>query len=205
MRLSYAHIIMQETYSESYQRSKMECFAKIVNAKKLLANLKKLFVSSSPAGWNENSHKLPTGRNFFFTISLSKKIYMTKRFKKINSWYSKNVTLCMYLYSIFVWLCVIIMSHTCFRMNPHFIVCLNVKELLARSRCHILSLSDSNVIWTHNHLVHKRTLKHLAKLVKWWEKYLLKRSLIKHTCSWYDKLIIWWEKYLSKHSLIEHS
>ena len=147
----------------------------------------------------------PQVETFFLQSLCLKKYIWQNDLKRLNSWYSKNVTLYMYLYSIFVWLCVIIMSHTCFRMNPHFIVCLNVKELLARSRCHILSLSDSNVIWTHNHLVHKRTLKHLAKLVKWWEKYLLKRSLIKHTCSWYDKLIIWWEKYLSKHSLIEHS
>ena len=29
---------------------------------------------------------------------------------------------------------VIIMSHTSFRVNPHSIVCLNVKELLARNR-----------------------------------------------------------------------
>ena len=50
------------------------------------------------------------------------------------------------------------------------IVFLNVKELLARSRCHIWSLSDSNGIRTHNHLVRKRTLNHLAKLAslaKW--------------------------------------
>ena len=53
---------------------------------------------------------------------------------------------------------VIIMSRTSFRVNPHFIVCLNVKELLARGRHHIWSLSDSNEIQsTHNHLVRKRT------------------------------------------------
>ena len=40
--------------------------------------------------------------------------------------------------------------------------CLNVKELLARSRCKIWSLSDCNWTRTHNHLVHKRTLNHLA-------------------------------------------
>ena len=62
---------------------------------------------------------------------------------------------------------VIIMSRTSFRVNPHSIVCLNVKELLARSRCHIWSLSDSNEIRTHNHLVRKRTLNHLASLAKW--------------------------------------
>ena len=42
--------------------------------------------------------------------------------------------------------------------------CLNVKEPLARNRRDILCLSDSNGIRTHNHLVCKRTLNHLAKL-----------------------------------------
>ena len=45
--------------------------------------------------------------------------------------------------------------------------CLNVKELLARSRGKIWSLSDCNWTRTHNHLVRKRTLSHLAKLAKW--------------------------------------
>ena len=36
--------------------------------------------------------------------------------------------------------------------------CLNVKELLARNRRDILSLSDSNGIRTHNNLVRKRNL-----------------------------------------------
>ena len=44
---------------------------------------------------------------------------------------------------------------------------LNVKELLARSRRHIWRLSDCNGTRTHNHLVRKRTINHLAKLVKW--------------------------------------
>ena len=29
-------------------------------------------------------------------------------------------------------------------------------------------------------------------VAQWWEKYLQKRSLIKHTCSWCDKLNILW-------------
>ena len=45
--------------------------------------------------------------------------------------------------------------------------CLNVKELLARSRRHIWRLSHCNGTRTHNHLVRKRTLNHLAKLAKW--------------------------------------
>ena len=66
-----------------------------------------------------------------------------------------------------IWLYVIIMLHTSFRVNAHSIVCLNVKKLLAWGRCHIWSLSDSNEIWTHNHLVRKGTLNNLVKLAKW--------------------------------------
>ena len=45
--------------------------------------------------------------------------------------------------------------------------CLNVKELLARSRREIWILSNCNWTRTHHHLVHKRTLNHLAKLADW--------------------------------------
>ena len=44
---------------------------------------------------------------------------------------------------------------------------MNVKELIAWNRRNIWSLSDSNGIWNHNHLVRKQTLNHLAKLAKW--------------------------------------
>ena len=79
-----------------------------------------------------------------------------------SSLYSKctvfKVNLCLY---------VIIMSCTSFRVNPHSIACLNIKELLAQSRCHICNLCESNEIRTQNHLVRKWTLNHLAKLAKW--------------------------------------
>ena len=42
--------------------------------------------------------------------------------------------------------------------------CLNVKDLVARNRRDIWSLSDSNRIWTHNHRVCKWTLINLANL-----------------------------------------
>ena len=45
--------------------------------------------------------------------------------------------------------------------------CLNVKELLARSRRETWSLNDCNWTRTQNHLVHKRAFNHLAKLAKW--------------------------------------
>ena len=82
---------------------------------------------------------------------------------------------CEYLSVRCIWQCVI-MFCTSFRVNPHSIICLNVKELLAESRRHIWSLSDSNMIRIHNHLVRKRTLNHLAKLAKWLWRLLWARS-----------------------------
>ena len=54
-----------------------------------------------------------------------------------------------------------------FQSESTLYICLNVKELLARNRRDIWSLSDCNGTRTHNHLVRKRTLNHLAKLAKW--------------------------------------
>ena len=55
--------------------------------------------------------------------------------------------------------------------------CLNVKELLARSRHEIWILSDCNWTRTHYQLVHKRTLNSLAKClsVRLWTKWLWAR------------------------------
>ena len=52
------------------------------------------------------------------------------------------------------------------RVSEWMYTCLNVKEPLAWNRRDIWSLSDSNGIRTHNHLVRKRTLNHLVKLAK---------------------------------------
>ena len=54
-----------------------------------------------------------------------------------------------------------------FQIKSTICSCLNVKKLLARNRREIWSLSDCNGTRTHNHLVLKRTLNHLAKLPKW--------------------------------------
>ena len=66
-----------------------------------------------------------------------------------------------------IWVYVVIMSRASLTVNIYSLVFLNVKERLARSRHHIRSLTDSNGIRTHNHLVRKRTLNYLAKLAKW--------------------------------------
>ena len=62
-------------------------------------------------------------------------------------------------------------SRTRFRVNlhPQVYSYLNTKQLLVRKKCDNWSLSDSNRIRNHNHLlVRKRTINHLAKLGKWW-------------------------------------
>ena len=80
--------------------------------------------------------------------------------KKVAKWLSSAVE---YLPLRCIWLYVIVMSRTSFRVNPCTTFWLNVMELLARSRHHIWSLNVSNKIRTLNRLVRKRTLNHLAK------------------------------------------
>ena len=58
--------------------------------------------------------------------------------------------------------------------------CLNIKELLARSRRKIWSLSDCNWTRTQNHLVCKRTLNHLAK---WLSVLLRTDSGFEYSCN----------------------
>ena len=67
------------------------------------------------------------------------------------------------------WVCICMVHLTVLLLSCHPRVSewnLNVKELLGGSRCHMWSLSDSNRIRTHNHLVCKWTLNLLAKLAK---------------------------------------
>ena len=64
--------------------------------------------------------------------------------------------------------CVLIMSHTHFRVNLHSVVVWISKELLTWSMPDIWSLSNCNRIWTRNLLFLKWTLNNLAKLAKWW-------------------------------------
>ena len=84
---------------------------------------------------------------------------------------------CEYLSVQCIWLYVVITSRTSFWVNLHSIVCLNVKKLLARSRHHIWSLSDSDETQTHltspqsvsYYLVH--CLENLEKVAKMQNKY----------------------------------
>ena len=60
--------------------------------------------------------------------------------------------------------CMLLLYHVCVSERIYTHSYLNVKERLARHRRDIWSLSDSNGIRTHNHLVQKRTLNHSHKL-----------------------------------------
>ena len=87
-----------------------------------------------------------------------KKTEYNELVKKINAIYTtdtNNLTTCS--------------NHVtyAFQSESTLYSCLNVKKPLVRSRRRIWSLSDSNVIWTPNHLVCKQALNHLAKLAKW--------------------------------------
>ena len=53
-----------------------------------------------------------------------------------------------------------------FQSDPTLYSCLNVKEPPAQNKCGNWKLSDTNGIWTQNHLVCKQTLRHLLKLAK---------------------------------------
>ena len=82
-------------------------------------------------------------------------------------------------------------------------ICLNVKELLARSKHNIWSLSDCNGTRIHNHLVCKHILNHLAKLAKW----LCVRLGIKwfeSRCSHLDDSVFGLDHLLILYSCIDH-
>ena len=65
--------------------------------------------------------------------------------------------------------------------------CLNVKELLTRSRRQIWRLSDCNWTRTQNHLVRKRTLNHLAKLESSCSQLtLIFRACFEQEVAWYS-------------------
>ena len=81
--------------------------------------------------------------------------------------------------------------------------CSNVKEVLARNRLDIWSLSDSNKIWTHNHLGHKRTL-NCTSLVKWLSvRFWTNGCGFKFRCCHLNPLVVfeWWMNKLSHFSL----
>ena len=68
--------------------------------------------------------------------------------------------------TVLLTVCYYHVSYT-FQSESTIYSCLNAKELLARNRRDIWSLSDRNGIRTHNHLVRQRILNRLVKQAKW--------------------------------------
>ena len=80
-----------------------------------------------------------------------------------------------------------------FQSGSTLYICLNVKELLARNRCNIWSLSNCNGTRTHNHLGRKWTLNRLAKLAQsfyLWTKWLWVWVPLQSLYSWFSVEIL---------------
>ena len=97
-----------------------------------------------------NINKIKT--TFYFTRNLSFKFFNFILKEILYLEYHSHLTVCSYHFTYAL------------QSESTLCSCLNVKELLARNRCDIWSLSDSNGGRTHKHLVHKWRLNHLAEL-----------------------------------------
>ena len=86
-------------------------------------------------------------RNFPFWGALKTEVSLEKK-----SWIADILTVCS-CHVTYV-----------FQSESTLYCCLKVKELLARSRREIWSLSDCNWTRTQNHLVRKRTINYLTKM-----------------------------------------
>ena len=62
---------------------------------------------------------------------------------------------------------------------------------------HNFFLSVSFIVSVKVRIFHLNICDIIIYVAQWWEKYLSKRSLLKHTFSWRDKLIVWWLSYSS--------
>ena len=115
-------------------------------------NVKEVFARNSHNTWSlSHSNRIRTQNHLVCKQTLN-------HLAKLAKWLS--IVMSTYLYGAFDW-----MLH--FRVNLHSIVSwISRTSECALSRCIIWSFSGSNRIQTHNHLVHKRTLNHLAKSAK---------------------------------------
>ena len=103
------------------------------------------FTSTPPIFWTRNFICASDQAPLKIGRARSKSVYMSDREKTRNIHF---LSVCSYH-----------VTYT-FQRESTLYSCLNVKELLARSRREIWSWSDCNVTRTHNHLVRKRTLNH---------------------------------------------
>ena len=91
----------------------------------------------------------------------------TKTYILNKNWIFKPNWPSKYLSVRCIWMYLLLMSRTRFRVNPHSVVPGMSKKILARNNRDLWRLSDCSDIQSHNHLVCKKTLNHLTKLAKW--------------------------------------
>ena len=121
-----------------------------MNVKELLARSRDEIWSLSDCNWT------PTNNHLVHKRTLN-------HFARVAKWLS---WLWVLICTVHLTICSCHVTYM-FQREYTLYICLNIKELLARSRREIWSLSDCNWTRIHNHLVHKRTLNYLAKVAKW--------------------------------------
>ena len=121
-----------------------------MNATKLLPRCRREIWNLSDCNWTR------THNHFFPKRTLN-------HLAKLAKWL--NGVMSTYLY-VDLTVCFFHVTYT-FQSESILYSCLNVKELLLRSKREIWSLSDCNWTRTQNHLILKRTLNHLVELAKW--------------------------------------
>ena len=121
-------------------------------------NVKELFASNKQQIWSlRDCNGSRTNKHLVCKRTLNHLAQLTKWLSCVVSTYPYGAFDCMFL-SCHVraseWI------HTLYS-------CMNVMELIVCNRRQIWSLSNCKGTLTHNHLVRKQTLNHLATLAKW--------------------------------------
>ena len=151
MRQQYDQTVCSYQLTYIFQSKSTLCGC--LNVKELLARCRHEIWSLSDCNWTRTHNHLVHKQTLNHLAKLA--IFLVNEIIELC---------CEYLSVRCIWLYLLIMSCMHFRVNPHSNSCLNIKELLAWSRCEIWSLSGWNWTWTCNHLVQKQILNHLVKL-----------------------------------------
>ena len=81
--------------------------------------------------------------------------------------------------------------------NRHFCVCKSLQSNYWISHITQLLLICKFCCFSKGPQISINMRDMIIYVAQWWEKYLSKRSLLKHTFSWRDKLIVLWSSYSS--------
>ena len=146
--------------------------------------------------------------------SFKNKKFLIFQKKKLSSCNMKKFFLYFWKLNFFMTVCSYHVKYK-FQSDSTLYSCLNVKDLLARNRRDIWSLSDCSGTRTQNNLVRKGTLNHLTKLAKVFVYKLtakLTNKLLQSLELFYilgngnpEKILIFEERHIQKPSITELS